>query len=82
MFNDMCPEVNLFDTNNGLPMARGIACTDGVWDIELQKPDRFKTLKSKHFSECLEFSKYFFEYKTDGKKIIRPNQNGSFVTLI
>lgn len=67
MFTDMCPEVNLFDTNNGLPMARGLACTDGVWDIELKKPEQFKSLESKHYSECLEFSKHFYENKTDGK---------------
>jgi|SRR5690606_1527221 len=67
MFTGMCPEVNLFDTENGLPMARGLACTDGVWDIELKKPEQFKNLESKHYSECLEFSKHFYENKAVGQ---------------
>lgn len=67
MFTDMCPEVNLFDKINGLSMALGISCTDGVWDVELSKDKQFKSLKTKHYSECLEFSKQLFEHKRQTK---------------
>ncbi|MFN4027512.1 MAG: hypothetical protein ACK4IZ_08715 [Flavobacterium sp.] len=56
-FSNMCPEVNLFDKDNAFGDFRGIACTDGTWDFETNPNKKGKILETKHFSECLEFSK-------------------------
>ncbi|MBA0885143.1 hypothetical protein [Flavobacterium undicola] len=56
-FSNMCPEVNLFDNDNSFSKFRGIACTDGTWDFETNPNNKFEILETKHFSECLEFSK-------------------------
>lgn len=70
VYNNMCPEVNLFDTNNALPFARGIASSDGDWDQF--REDKFVNRETKHFTECGEFSKYFFETKD-----IKPRKSSS-----
>ena|SRR5690554_4416796 len=36
-YYNMCPEVNLFDNENSLPFATGIASVNGDWDIERKK---------------------------------------------
>jgi len=59
-YHDMCPEVNLFDYENSLPFAKGLASTDGEWD-DFRKNIKFVNQKNKHFSECTEFNKYLFE---------------------
>lgn len=56
-FSNMCPEVNLFDKDNSFSKFRGIACTDGTWDFETNPNNKVEILETKHFSECLEFSK-------------------------
>lgn len=56
-FSNMCPEVNLFDKDNSFGKFRGIACTDGTWDFETNPNNKVEILETKHFSECLEFSK-------------------------
>ena len=83
MFSNMCPEVSLFDTENSLGFAKGISCTDGVWDSELKLSDRFTSLETKHYSECLEFSNYLFENKFNGvKKITKPKVIHCFTYLM
>ena len=61
-FSNMCPEVSLFDSSNSIGYFAKTACSDGTWEKE-EKP-QFKILEEKHYSECSEFSKYFFENKT------------------
>ena len=56
-FSNMCPEVNLFDKDNSYVKFRGIACTDGSWDFETDPNNKVEVLETKHYSECLEFSK-------------------------
>lgn len=57
-FSGMCPEVNLFDTNNNLSYFRKTACSDGNWDNETMR--KFNIITEKHYSECAEFSMYSF----------------------
>ena len=56
-FTNMCPEVNLFDRDNSFGKFKGIACTDGTWDFETNPNNKVEILETKHYSECLEFSK-------------------------
>lgn len=65
-FSNMCPEVNLFDKDNSFGKFRGIACTDGTWDFETNPNNKVEILETKHFSECLEFSKQ--QYLNDAIK--------------
>ncbi|RYJ44267.1 GIY-YIG nuclease family protein [Flavobacterium beibuense] len=60
-FSNMCPEVNLYDTDNRISIAGEKPCTDGIYDKESHTP--FISLTEKHYSECLEFSNYVFENK-------------------
>jgi len=69
----MCPEVNLFDGENGLPMAKGTASTDGDWDND-RKGTSFINRKSQHYSECSEFCKHQFEAKPALKKTSKPRR--------
>ncbi|MFN8283351.1 MAG: hypothetical protein U0U67_09065 [Chitinophagales bacterium] len=66
-FNNMCPEVSLFDTEHALIYARGLATVSGNWDKERVK-DKFQSTENKHFSECAEFSKYHYEKSFKTKK--------------
>ena len=61
-YYNMCPEVNLFDDENSLPFAQGVASVAGDWDKE-RSTNRFINYKNQHYSECSEFSKYQFDYK-------------------
>ncbi len=60
-YENHCPEVNLFDTTYGFRFAIGTASTSGVWNIDKSRNNKFKNLKSRHYSECSEFSKVLFE---------------------
>lgn len=62
-FSNMCPEVNLFDKDNSFGKFTGIACTDGTWDFETNPINKVNILETKHFSECLEFSKQQYNKK-------------------
>lgn len=67
-FSNMCPEVSLFDKDNSFASFRGIACTDGSWDYETSSKNKVNIIETKHFSECLEFSKQQYSnnlYKTE-----------------
>lgn len=57
-FLNVCPEVNLFDPINSLNLFKGTASTEGTWDTE-ENP-KFRIFDEKHYSECLEFSKHFY----------------------
>jgi hypothetical protein len=59
----MCPEVNLFDSENSIPLASGKASTDGDWDNE-RRGNSFINGKYQHFSECTEFNKFSFDSKS------------------
>ncbi|PNW26089.1 hypothetical protein BKP44_18205 [Formosa algae] len=76
----MCPEVNLFDSYHSFNLAKGLACTNGTWDIELR--DKFESLENKHFSECLEFSNYSFENTFNGIKKKASSQNDYCYTYL
>lgn len=67
-FSNMCPEVSLFDKDNSFSDFKGIACTDGSWDYETSSKNKVNIIETKHFSECLEFSKQQYSnnlYKTE-----------------
>ncbi|WP_291060664.1 MULTISPECIES: HNH endonuclease signature motif containing protein [unclassified Empedobacter] len=68
-FNDMCPEVNLFDPMNSL--MRDKACVTGSYDSEY-KYEKFKIIKSQHYSECAEFNFSLFKKKNNNSK---PRKN-------
>ncbi|WP_216821867.1 HNH endonuclease [Myroides sp. N17-2] len=75
-FENMCPEVNLFDSGNWLPFSRGIASTSGMYDKEEKVKHRI--YRTKHFSECQEYSYVNFnrilQKSTVGrKKAVRKN---------
>lgn len=55
-FNNMCPEVSLFDSGNSLGVANGKAYSSCSWDYET-KEKGIKSFESKHFTECAEYSK-------------------------
>jgi hypothetical protein len=57
-FENVCPEVNLFDSMNSLVKEK--ACTSAVYD-KLDSYQDFKILKNKHYSECTEFNWYLFK---------------------
>lgn len=57
-FLNVCPEVNLFDSEHRLTYAHDTACTSGNWDNERDDKTKFVNLESKHYSECPEFSFY------------------------
>jgi len=69
-YRNMCPEVNLFDDEYALPFAKGTASISGEFDeyrIKFGKPG-LNNYSEKHYSECLEFSQYVFQY-LDKKRI-------------
>ncbi|MDR0228647.1 MAG: HNH endonuclease [Flavobacteriaceae bacterium] len=61
-FENMCPEVNLFDSGNWLPFSKGIASVSGMYDRELKIQHR--VLKTKHFSTCQEYAYAQFTKKS------------------
>lgn len=65
-FNNMCPEVNLFDNLNGLPFSKGLATTDGDWDHE-RNTEKFIGIKYKHYTECTEYNTYISTNKKNPK---------------
>ena len=69
-YHNMCPEVNLFDSEYALPFAKGLASTDGEYD-SLRVSEKFINQKNKHYSECAEYAKVLFEKNFEGKKSIR-----------
>lgn len=70
-FSDVCPEVNLFDGSNA--MISGKACTKGDYD-KYYKGEKYRVLKSQHFSECAEFNKYLFDNDKIGKHRKKNNR--------
>ncbi|WNJ19091.1 HNH endonuclease [Pontibacter sp. G13] len=66
-YHNVCPEVNLFDQYNAVSYASGTASTDGEWD-DYRIKDKFINQDYKHYCECSEFSKYFFDKKTVNPK--------------
>jgi hypothetical protein len=67
-FLNACPEINLFDPQNALNLFKGTASTEGTWDTELSP--KFKVIETKHYSECAEFSKHYFDIKNAPKKSV------------
>ena len=69
--DNICPEVNLFDSFNALPAVCGTACSTLHWD-KLCKPEITKNVQT-HYSECAEFS-YYSYHRPDSlfKKIFSP----------
>lgn len=59
-YRNMCPEVNLFDTENAL--FPGVASVAGEYD-KFKERNRFTNNRNQHFSECSEFNKYIFDSK-------------------
>jgi|RifOxyD3_1024039.scaffolds.fasta_scaffold04039_4 hypothetical protein len=49
-FNNVCPEVNLFDDTHAPPFAQGIACISGSHIDRTTKLNKFR-----HYSECPEY---------------------------
>lgn len=72
-YYNMCPEVNLFDSENGLRFAKGMASCDGDWDNE--RSNKFINIKNKHYTECLEYNNYIFKNKTITKRKATSRRN-------
>ena len=50
-YENMCPEVNLFDTDHALPLAAGTASASGDWN----DTQGLRRSVPRHFSECAEY---------------------------
>jgi len=59
-YRNMCPEVNLFDSDNALHF--GFASVAGEYD-KFKTNNRFTNNGNQHFCECSEFNKYLFDSK-------------------
>ena len=77
-YENQCPEVNLFDTTYAFKHATGLASSNGVWSIDSYNQNKFKNLKSKHYSECAEFSKTLFEKPFAKKNIKTKRKNPTY----
>jgi len=66
-YHHICPEVPLFENYRGPSFIPEIASSDGEWDNYRSK-DKFQNQKNKHFSECAEFSKYYFDTKVSKRR--------------
>jgi hypothetical protein len=53
-FCNMCPEVNLYDNDHGLPSVARTACITGNWDRE--RYPKFKALEFRHYTNCPEYN--------------------------
>lgn len=71
-YHNFCPEVSLFSSDYRLWFMPQIASTDGEWD-DFRTNEKFKNSKCKHYSECLEFSR--FHYHNLGKEPIRKTNS-------
>ncbi|MFV0378581.1 MAG: HNH endonuclease [Mangrovibacterium sp.] len=58
-YHNMCPEIPLFNNELRLWFMPELATTDGEWD-DLKNELKFTSNKFKHYSECLEFSRYHY----------------------
>ena len=68
MFENMCPEVNLFDGQNSFDFAYGKPYSGMVWDKEKSDFVKIHSAEEKHYTECLEFSSYSFEVRNEKGK--------------
>ena len=62
-YDNLCPEVNLFDSEFGFRHARGTASVSGEWDELRNSKEKFKNYEYRHFSECPEFNTVTFDFK-------------------
>lgn len=62
-YNNTCPEVNLFDSDNALPFASNTASNSGDWD-DFRDTDKFKPTTYRHYSQCGEYCAQVFEKAT------------------
>lgn len=67
VFNNFCPEVNLFDDYHAFPHARKTATVSGEWDEHRKKENEFKSYKFGHFSECPEYNFYLSKERLSPK---------------
>lgn len=65
-YNNACPEVNLFDSENALPFASNTASISGEWD-NFRSNEKFKPGIYRHYSQCREYCNHIFEKKTQKK---------------
>lgn len=77
-YENQCPEVNLFDTTYAFRFAIGKASTSGVWNSDSLGNNKFKNLKSRHYSECSEFSKTQFEKPFVKRKMTPKRKNPTY----
>jgi hypothetical protein len=66
-YHNFCPEISLFNSEYRLCFIPQIASTDGEWD-DFRINQKFKNSKCKHYSECLEFSKFHYDNKSFAKE--------------
>ena len=79
-FFNMCPEVILFDSEISFSYFKNTACISGAWDKELSP--EFKIYEERHYSECPEFSKHFYENKIFINKNIKQVKNSFCFTYL
>ena len=77
-FSYMCPEVLLFEKHRFMYNVPRIAASSGRFDSLNPEESGYYC---QHYSECAEFSKYYFEIK-HGKKVESVEFRNSFVYLM
>lgn len=75
-FGNMCPEVFLFEKHNYMPKIPRIATSSGWFHGYYEK-----NFHCQHYTECAEFSKYYFELK-HGKKVVTIENRRNYVYLM
>jgi len=67
-YDNLCPEVNLFDSEFGFRYAKGTANVSGEWDELRKSKEKFTSYECRHFSECPEFNTVTFDFKKKYQK--------------
>lgn len=72
-FCNMCPEVNLYDSEHALNCASGTACVSGNYDKD--RTPRFNPVEYRHYTQCPEYNSIHFinrNFKDRASKGKRP----------
>ncbi|SEB02103.1 HNH endonuclease [Flavobacterium gillisiae] len=75
VYENFCPEVNLFDSI-GFRHSQNTASISGEWD-DLRN-DKFKNFNYRHYSECAEFSKIHYEKNTSKRNMTEKRKNPTY----
>lgn len=71
-FYNMCPEVNLYDSEHALNCASGTACISGNYDKERQT--KFKPIEYRHYTQCPEYNSFVSKAVNSKKKSLNRSR--------